>query len=127
MQLRQRQKRTFYSKEFREEVLTVYNGTEESAAQIAERFNVNIETVRSWIFRSNSLKGKSVIFEGVNENPMKKEKLSPQELEKQIHDLEKELERERMRSVCLDKMIDIAEQELNVNIRKKSGAKQSKK
>ena len=107
--------------------MAVYHGTEESTAPIAKRFDVNIETVRSWIFRANNERRKSSIFEAVKESSMKKEKLSSQELEKRIQELENELEHERMRSVCLDKMIDIAEQELKVDIRKKSGAKQSKK
>jgi hypothetical protein len=41
--------------------------------------------------------------------------------------LEQQLDQERLRSLCLDKMIDIAERDLNIVIRKKSGAKQSKK
>ena len=127
MYTRKRRKRTFYSSDFKERVLAVYYSTEESVAQIAERFEVNIETLRSWIFRANTERKKSSIFEAVKEYSMKKEKLSPQEFEKRIQELEKELEQERMRSVCLDKMIDIAEQELKVDIRKKSGAKQSKK
>ncbi len=41
--------------------------------------------------------------------------------------LEQQLEEERMCSICLYKMIDIAERDLNIVIRKKSGTKQSKK
>ena len=127
MYTRKRRKRTFYANDFRERVLAVYHGTEESTAQIAKRFDVNIETVRSWIFRANNERRKSSRFEAVKESSIKKEKLSSQELEKRIQELENELEHERMRSVCLDKMIYIAEQKLKVDIRKKSGAKQSKK
>lgn len=47
---------------------------------------------------------------------MKKEKITSEELEKRILSLEKDLEQERMRSICLDKMIDIAEQELKIDI-----------
>jgi hypothetical protein len=41
--------------------------------------------------------------------------------------LEAELEHERMRSIVLEKMIDVAERELEGSIRKKFGAKQFKK
>ncbi|MDR1610087.1 MAG: hypothetical protein LBS08_01070 [Candidatus Symbiothrix sp.] len=44
-----------------------------------------------------------------------------------IKSLEAELERERMRSIVLEKMIDVAGRELGVDIRKKFGAKQSRK
>ncbi|MBQ2013518.1 MAG: hypothetical protein II206_12115 [Bacteroidaceae bacterium] len=47
-----------------------------------------------------------------------------QQLQDEISRLKKELEYERLRSKAFETMIDIAENELNVNIRKKSGAKQ---
>lgn len=58
--MRTKRSRTFYTEEFREKVLAVYYGSEESVAQISDRFDVNIETVRSWIFRSNSERIKRV-------------------------------------------------------------------
>jgi transposase len=47
-----------------------------------------------------------------------------QELELKIRSLEKELERERLRTLALNKMIDIAERDLKIKVRKNSGAKQ---
>lgn len=47
-----------------------------------------------------------------------------QQLQDGIARLKKELEYEKLRSKAFETMIDIAENELNVNIRKKSGAKQ---
>ena len=47
-----------------------------------------------------------------------------QELELKIKSLEKELERERLRTLALNKMIDIAERDLKIKVRKNSGAKQ---
>jgi hypothetical protein len=49
---------------------------------------------------------------------------SDESLEQENARLRKELERERLRSEALNIMIDIAEKELGVSIRKKSGAKQ---
>jgi transposase len=46
-----------------------------------------------------------------------------QELEVRVKKLEAELEREQFRTMALNTMIDIAERELKVDIRKKSGAK----
>lgn len=46
-----------------------------------------------------------------------------QELELKIKKLEEELKREQFRTKALNVMIDIAERELKVDIRKKSGAK----
>jgi hypothetical protein len=50
---------------------------------------------------------------------------SPELMEVRIQELERQLALEQMRSQCLDKMIEIAERELQIDIRKKSGARQS--
>ena len=46
------------------------------------------------------------------------------DLEKKIEVLEKQLEWEKLRSLALDTMINVAERELNIDIRKKPGTKQ---
>lgn len=48
------------------------------------------------------------------------------ELEAKVKRLESQLEDEKLRTLALRTMIDIAEKELKISIRKKSGAKQSK-
>jgi hypothetical protein len=48
-------------------------------------------------------------------------------LGKQVLDLTKELEKSKLRISGLETMIEVSEQELNIKIRKKSGAKQSRK
>jgi hypothetical protein len=45
-------------------------------------------------------------------------------LENKVKELEKLLDYERLRTTALNTMIDIAERELKISIRKKSGAKQ---
>ena len=54
----------------------------------------------------------------------KEEDAYTKQLHEEIARLKKELEYEKLRSKAFETMIDIAEDELNVNIRKKSGAKQ---
>lgn len=61
---------------------------------------------------------------------MKSKKSEPQstrreqELEREIEKLKKDVEYERLRANAYDKLIDIAETNLNISIRKKSGTKQ---
>ncbi len=125
-----------YSLELREAVLTTYFTGHESAATIAQRFGIAKGIVSAWTQRYKhlyvELRSKSdnkPIFEGKSPHStdMAKETQSPLELEARIKELEQQLDQERLRSLCLDKMIDIAERDLNIVIRKKSGAKQSKK
>jgi len=47
-----------------------------------------------------------------------------QELELENQRLKKELEKERLRTLALNTMIDIAERDLKIKVRKNSGAKQ---
>ena len=54
-------------------------------------------------------------------------KSEKKELIKRIKELERQLEDEQIRSFGYSKMIDIAEEQLKVSIRKKPDTKQSKK
>jgi transposase len=62
-----------------------------------------------------------------NKNLMDYNKLDKEELIKLIKELERKLEDEQIRSLGYSKMIDIAEEQLKISIRKKPGTKQSKK
>jgi len=53
-----------------------------------------------------------------------KEKADHKELEKRINELENQLEKARMRNVALNTLIDVAETQFKIPIRKKPGAKQ---
>ena len=60
------------------------------------------------------------------EPSMKKPKLTCEQMSQRILELEAQLKQERMRNTVLDTMINLAEKDLKISIRKKSGAKQSK-
>ena len=47
-------------------------------------------------------------------------------LEEKLHKLQDSLKRERNKSALYEKMLEIAEEEYGINIRKKSGAEQCK-
>ena len=53
-----------------------------------------------------------------------KERADNKKLEQRIKDLEKKLELAQMKNVALNTMIDIAENDYKLEIRKKSGPKQ---
>lgn len=123
-----------YSKALRHAVLTAYFSGEERMVDIGRRFGVCKGTIGTWACRHRDeylhLSGSSSdcsIFAPKaeeKESPMPKEELTSAELESRLKVLEQQLEHERMRSACLDTLIDIAERDLNIVIRKKSGAKQ---
>lgn len=53
-----------------------------------------------------------------------KDRADNKELEKRIKELEKQLEIAKMKNIALETLIDVAETELKIPIRKKSGSKQ---
>lgn len=53
-----------------------------------------------------------------------KERIKSEGLDKRIKELEKQLEHAQMKNIALETLIDVAEEQLKVPIRKKAGAKQ---
>jgi transposase-like protein len=120
---------------FRRMVAKAYYTSNKSIVQIGKEFKVNRGTVFHWVKHYKSefqpedkLQREILTFGSVinKEVPMKKKTLNPEQMEQRILELEAQLKQEQMRSIVLSQMIDTAEQELKVPIRKKSGAKQSK-
>ena len=91
-----------------------------SVKEAMERFNINRDT--------------STIYNWINEYGLGKElslaTMTPQEkqdrllLEKRIKELEKALDMAKLKNIAIETMIDIAEEQFNIPIRKKAGLKQ---
>ena len=124
-----KRERKFYSEEFKERALSAYRNSNASMLMVAERFGLSRNTFSSWVFRkrtsSNSKKRNKLAV--LNALTMTKEELSVEAMKERIKELEHQLSVEKIRSESLSKMIEIAERELQIDIRKKSGAKQSMK
>jgi predicted DNA-binding protein YlxM (UPF0122 family) len=111
-----------------------YYTSDKSMEQLAKEHHMTRGGIYKWIkrYRSefvadvNIKRDLSTFGSVINTEPVvKKKKLSPERMEQRILELEAQLKQEQMRSTVLDKMIDLAEQDLKISIRKKSGAKQS--
>ena len=103
--------------------------------QLAKKYGVNHTTINRWV----------LVHQGIHNLPRTKrqnsydiqqmkqgknssqKKVAVSDQEQKIALLEKQLAWEKMRADALDKMIDIAEKELNVPIRKKPGTQQFNK
>lgn len=103
---------------------------------LAEKYGVSRSTINKWVLVHQAIHNiprshKQVSYDLQQKTLGKKSKQSvthhQSELEKKITLLEKELEWEKLKSKALDTMINIAERELNIDIRKKHGTKQSVK
>jgi hypothetical protein len=87
-----------------------------------ERFNFNPSTGRILIssWRKKYASDIALTLPVMTE----KERQKIQELQKQLKKMEKQLEDAQMKNIALETMIDVAEDQLKISIRKKSGPKQ---
>lgn len=76
--------------------------------------------VKRSTFISNSLEMK-------HQSDNQKESFETLQLKKRIEDLEKQLKDAEMKAIAFSTMVDVAEKELNISIRKKYNTKPSKK
>lgn len=124
-----------YSQELRRRVAQCYHTSDLSLVKVGRKFGVSSGSVHQWSqeFQSEfaqeaQLRQEITTFGAVTNThkPMKEKNLTPEQMVARIAELEQKLEHEKMHRIVLDTMIDIAERDLNIAIRKKYGAKQSK-
>ena len=84
---------------------------------LAKKYGVNRTTINRWV----------LVHQGIYNKSKQPVKAHQSDLEKKVELLEKQLEWEKVRSSALDTLINVAERELHIDIRKKPGTKQSEK
>ena len=103
---------------------------------LAKKYGVSRSTINQWVLVHQGIHDIARSHKPVSYNLQQKKlgKKSKQvvqqlqsDMEKKIEVLEKQLEWEKLKSHALDTMINVAERELNIDIRKKPGTKQSRK
>lgn len=103
---------------------------------LAKKYGVSRSTINKWVLVHQGIHNiprsqKQITYDLQQKTLGKKSKQPIQQhqsdLEKKVALLEKQLEWEKLRSLAFDTMITVAERELNIDIRKKPGTKQSEK
>jgi transposase len=110
-----------YDKSFRRRVAKDYNEGDRSLLQVAEAYGIEKYLVKDWVkyYKKELAAGQQTVL------PMAGQELKDTDgLQKQLEALQKKLEYEQMKNFALETMIDLAKEELGVDIRKNSGAKQ---
>jgi transposase len=121
-----RRKVNHFTDEFRFMVIQEYLNTDISQQELKVKHGIRGNgCVSNWMHKFG---GDKFTDEQISiQKAMAKEAdKTPQErkLEAKINELEKALEQERLRTLALNTMINIAERDLKISIRKKSGTKQ---
>jgi len=100
---------------------------------LSKKYGVSRSTINKWVLVHQGIYDlprchKQVSYDLQQKQLGKKSKQAVKqhqsELEKKIEVLEKQLEWEKLRTMALDTLINIAEREFNIDIRKKPGTKQ---
>ncbi len=119
--------------DIKDKVIQEYLTTGCGYRKLQEKYGIGRATICNWV----------QIYQGIHGKPktslQQKHYISPMErkqkqstaneaaLLEKIASLERQLKHEELRSVVLDKLIDVAEKKLNISIRKKPGTQQSTK
>ena len=112
--------RKFYSDSLKREIIRDVKTGLLSKIEARRKYDIpGSSTIIGWIRKFD---GKTTNYRQV----MDYKKSDKEALIKRIKELERKLEDEQIRSEGLSKMIDIAEDQLKISIRKKSATKQSR-
>ena len=110
----------FYDESLKLAVISEYKNGLISKSALARKYGINSSyTITNWI---RKLEDEEQLSPAMDYS-----KSDKKDLIKRIKELERKLEDEQIRSLGYSKMIDIAEDQLNISIRKKPDTKQSKK
>lgn len=121
---KQQGRRYMYEAAFMRQVVSAYLTTDEGYLRISRRFNVSKTQVKTWVLKFSSDLGPPT----TSAKPMtEQEQQELEALKTQKKELEKQLRQANMQIIGLQTLIDVAEETLKIDIRKKSGSRQSKR
>jgi transposase-like protein len=119
------------------QVIQEYLETGVGYRKLAAKYGISRTTINKWVMIhqgvhniSTTQKQQQYYLSAMNSSQDKKPQQEQQELQamqEKIALLEKQLQWEKLRADALDIMINVAEKQLDITIRKKSGSQQSRK
>ena len=114
-------KKRFYSEDFKRELVKEFEQGKYSVLQLKQLYGIRHENIYRWIYKYSTFNDKSSRVIEMKESSTKKLK----DLEKKIKELEQAVGRKQMYIDYLEKMMDIAKEEMGVDIKKNYDTPQS--
>lgn len=99
----------------KEAIIAEYLTGNSSYRKMGIKYGVDFRLIHSWVMKYQGKKRKI--------NPKLNDKKEEVPLSKEVKQLQQELRKAQLHNKLLTAMIDIAEEQLNIDIRKKSGTK----
>lgn len=120
------QEKVHYRSNFRRKVAQEVIAGLLTQQQAAEKYNISVNLVREWIrwYKRNYIEPHLTMKPKKSSS---KDKDRIKQLEKQLQETQKALRESELKNKLLDEMINIAETEYDVPVRKKSGSRPSQK
>lgn len=115
------QKHRQYSDEFKRQIVADFESGEFSVPQLEKLHGVGNSTIYSWIYKFSNFNEKGFRIVEMKDSSSKK----MQELEARNKELEAALGRKQIQLDYLEKMIDLAKTELDIDIKKNYSTPQS--
>lgn len=109
-------------KSTKQEAINEYLLGQTSLRTLAKQHKIGTTTVHRWIQAYHGTEPKKMVLRDIVILPEMIQEIR-NDLPIEIEDLRRQLEQEKLRTLLLTTMIEIAETELNIPIRKKSGTK----
>jgi transposase-like protein len=106
----------------KESIIAEYLAGGTTYRKLSARYGFGFKTIQRWVSRYQGRMKKSPVKKIIEKAG---EVTSPQALLTDVKQLQAELRKAQILNKVLNEMIDIAEQDLKVSIRKKSGTKRS--
>lgn len=115
-----------FTDEFKFQVINEYLNTDISFEEIKKKHGIRgNSTISNWMrkFGCNKVTDEQISIQKAMAKALDKT-VQERKLEAKVKELEKALDEERLRNLALNTMINVAERDLKISIRKKSGTKQ---
>ena len=112
--LREIKKSRKYSDEFKKEIVSLFESGKFSVYQLEKLYSIGNPTIYKWIYKFSTFNEKGIRVVEMKESSLTKLK----ELEKKVKELEQIVGQKQIKIDYLEKMIDIAKDELKIDIKK---------
>ena len=122
----QQRRKNNFSPEEKMAMIQEYLTTDISMSAMIRKYHIGHSSIPRWMANFGIPMPERVLPSNVmvQQNEKQTSAITVESLESQLKSLQAELEREKLRNLALNTMIDVAEEELHIDIRKKAGAKQ---
>lgn len=110
-----------YSEDFKKEIVSLYESGKFSVLQLEKLHGIDNASIYRWIYKYSTFNEKGFRVVEMKESSINKVK----ELEQKVRELEQAVGQKQIKIDYLEKMMDIAKTELNVDIKKNFSTPQS--